>query len=94
MNQVPPWIPSGGGYPPEGTNSLALVSLFLAIGGVFTMGLTCLPAIICGHLSRRQIKATSERGAELALAGTVIGYIGVVVASIFWGFALLLFYNM
>jgi len=46
----------------------------------FTMGLTAIPAVICGHVARRQMKTTAERGEGLATSGLVLGY----MAIIFW----------
>ncbi len=42
-----------------------------------------LAAIILGHRARRQIRETGEQGDGMALAGLVLGYIGI-------GFTLLL----
>lgn len=52
------------------TNTLAIISLVLALVGVSLGG------IICGHLALGQIKRTGEAGHGLALAGTIIGYVG------------------
>jgi hypothetical protein len=65
-------------YPPapvRGTNSLAVVALVCGIGQFF-IGVTFIPAIICGHLARRRIRETGEGGDGLALAGLVLGYVG------------------
>ncbi len=37
-------------------------------------------AIVVGHLARREIRATGQRGAGLALAGMLIGYIIFVIS--------------
>ena len=51
-------------------------------------GVTCLPAVICGHLGRRKIKSNPTlRGPGMALAGLITGYIalslsfGIIVAT-------------
>jgi hypothetical protein len=63
-------------YPPAPpTNGLAIVALVCGIG-TFVVGLTCIPAIICGHIARRQIRRTGEQGDGLALAGLILGYVG------------------
>ncbi len=45
--------------------------------------LTGIPAIIMGHISRRQIRERGEQGDGMALAGLILGYIGVVLGIIF-----------
>ena len=50
-----------------------------------------LAAIITGHIALSQIKKTGEQGRGLAIAGLIIGYIGLVVGIIvviFWIVAL------
>jgi hypothetical protein len=47
----------------------------------FTFGLTAVPSIICGHLALARTR-TSERSSlakSVALAGLVIGYLGVAL---------------
>jgi uncharacterized membrane protein len=66
--------------PPAGTNSMAIASMVLGVAEFFTMGLTAIPAVICGHIARRQMKMTSQRGEGLATSGLVLGY----MAIIFW----------
>jgi uncharacterized protein YacL len=57
------------------TNVLAIVSLvsafFISIVGIIT-----------GHIALSQIKKTGEQGRGLAIAGLIIGYIGLVVGII------------
>jgi hypothetical protein len=66
-------------YPPAPpTNGLAIAALVCGAGG-FVIGLSFIPAIICGHLARRQIRQTGEQGAGLALAGLILGYVGIVL---------------
>lgn len=54
-------------------NVLAWVSLGLAIGFVVFGVLTSIPAIICGHIARSQIRRTGEQGAAAALTGPRAG---------------------
>ena len=69
-------------YPPAPpTNGLAIAALVCGVGGFF-IGLTFIPAIICGHLARRQIRQTGEQGAGLALAGIILGYVGVALFAV------------
>ena len=66
-------------YPPAPpTNGLAIAALVCGVGG-FVVGLSFIPAIICGHLARRQIRETGQQGAGLALAGLILGYVGIIL---------------
>ena len=67
--------------PPATTNSLARASLVLGVAEFFTMGLTAIPAIICGHMAKREMRQTGQRGDGLATSGLVLGYMAVI----FWG---------
>jgi hypothetical protein len=61
----PPYQQPYWGYPPpRPTNGLAVAVL------------TFIPAIVCGHLARAQIRRTGEAGGGLALAGLILGYVG------------------
>jgi len=67
--------------PPVTTNSLARASLVLGVAEFFTMGLTAIPAIICGHMAKKEMRQTGQRGDGLATSGLVLGYMAVI----FWG---------
>jgi hypothetical protein len=70
-----PYLP----YPPAPpTNGLAIASLVCGVG-TFVIGLSFIPAIICGHIARGQIRRTGEQGGGLALAGLILGYVGGVI---------------
>ena len=71
--------PPYAAYPPAPpTNGLAIAALVCGVGG-FVIGLSFIPAIICGHLARRQIRQTGEQGAGMALAGLILGYVGTAL---------------
>jgi hypothetical protein len=85
----PYYPPQGQPYPPyqqpylpypaaSRTNGLAIASLVCGVS-TFVVGLSFLPAIICGHIARRQIRRTGEQGDGLALAGLILGYVGGVL---------------
>ncbi|MFF2387720.1 DUF4190 domain-containing protein [Agromyces sp. NPDC058104] len=57
------------------TNVLAIVSLVSAF-------FISLVAVITGHIALSQIKKTGEQGRGLAIAGLILGYIGLVVGII------------
>jgi hypothetical protein len=71
------------------TNGLAIAALVCGVAQ-FAVGFTFIPAIICGHMARRQIRETGEGGDGMALAGLILGYIGgaLIVAAVL-GFLLL-----
>ncbi|WP_314148264.1 DUF4190 domain-containing protein [uncultured Leifsonia sp.] len=90
----PPAQPPSPPYPPQGyagqpypapygyaqaprTNTLAIVSLVSAF-------VVSIVAVITGHIALAQIRRTGEAGRGMALAGLIIGYVGV-------GFTVLVF---
>src|SRR5215831_6423894 len=60
-----------------GTNSLAITSLVCGIAQFMFGPLATIPAVVCGHVARSQIRRTGEQGAGLALAGLILGWVGV-----------------
>jgi uncharacterized membrane protein len=78
---LPAMYPMSMYQPPVTTNSLARASLVLGVAEFFTMGLTAIPAIICGHMAKREMRQTGQRGDGLATSGLVLGYMAVI----FWG---------
>lgn len=78
------WVPRGGvAAAAPRTNGLAIASLALSL--VWVYGLTSILGVIFGHVARRQIKASPEPqgGAGLALAGLIIGYLGLAGTALF-----------
>ncbi|MFF3564524.1 DUF1707 and DUF4190 domain-containing protein [Streptomyces sp. NPDC002574] len=67
-------IPRPRPAPPPGVNSKAIAALICGISAVF-LGLTALPAIVLGHLARREVRRTGEQGDGFALAGLILGYV-------------------
>jgi uncharacterized membrane protein len=49
----------------------------LSLVAVFVWFFGSLGAVICGHIALNQIKRTGEGGRNLALAGVIIGYVGL-----------------
>ena len=68
--------------PAAGTwNVLAIVSLVIAIVGFSWISLG---AVITGHIALNQLKQNpQQQGRGLALAGTIVGYIGIL-ATVVW----------
>lgn len=70
------------------TSGLAITSLILSLTGCLSLG-----GVICGHLARRQIRRDpSVTGNGLALAGLIIGYLGLVMTAGFIGLTAYGFY--
>ncbi len=63
---------------PGGRNRLAPVALVLAL-------LVPVAGAVLGHITLRQIAQTGEGGRGLALAATIIGWVGTVAWFAFWG---------
>lgn len=69
----PMYAPSGTGAGAGRTNTFAIVSLVASLVGAGII------AVIFGHLALGQIKRTGENGRGMALAGLIIGYVGLVL---------------
>ena len=73
-------MPYQGGYYPvvaTPTSGLAIGALICGIAEIFTLGFAAIPAVILGHLARQNIRRTGERGDGMAIAGLVLGYLGI-----------------
>ncbi|MHB1536124.1 MAG: DUF4190 domain-containing protein [Acidimicrobiales bacterium] len=77
-----PWTqPGAGGYwstgypPPQTTNGLAIASLVLGILWLWWIG--SILAVIFGHIALGQIRARNQSGRGLAIAGLILGWVGV-----------------
>jgi hypothetical protein len=72
------------------TNGLAIASLACGLAQFVVGPLATIPAIVFGHMARRQIKHTGQRGAGLALAGLILGWASALlclVALLGWAIA-------
>ena len=79
----PAWT-VGPAYPATRTNGLAIAAMICGIAqfvGFWLLG--TIPAIILGHMARKQIRQTGEQGSGMATAGLVLGYIGVALTALF-----------
>ena len=71
---------------PARTNALAIASLACGIGQLFLGPLSTFPAIVLGHMARREIRRTGESGNGMATAGLALGWAGfalLVLACLF-----------
>lgn len=65
------------------TNTLAIISLVASIAGIVILwGIGSVVGVICGHISLSQIKKTGEQGRGMAVAGLIVGYVGIALAVI------------
>lgn len=64
-------------------NVLAIVSLIASIAGfVFLPFIGSVAGVITGHISLRQLRTSGEGGRGMAIAGTVVGWVGVALSVI------------
>jgi hypothetical protein len=75
QNPTPPYgAYQGGGYAPGQEPRYNVLAITSFISSFFIS----LVAVITGHMALGQIKRTGEKGRGLALAGLIIGYVGIV----------------
>jgi hypothetical protein len=73
-------VPYAPGYYPQGptpwsNNGMAIASLVLAI--LWLGGIGSILGVVFGHVARRQLARRPQRGGGLAIAGLIIGYLGI-----------------
>lgn len=74
------------------TNAMAIISLVLGVLGlVLFFGVASIPAVILGHIARRQIRQRDEDGDGIALAGLILGWIGIGLILLVIGFFVVVF---
>lgn len=72
----PPYGHGGYAYaPPRSTNGFAIASMVLGILWIYWIG--SILALIFGYVARNQIRAGNQQGDGMAIAGIVLGWIGV-----------------
>jgi type II secretory pathway pseudopilin PulG len=67
------------------TSALAVWSMILGIMSFLCFGfLAGIPAVICGHMARSKIRQSQGTltGGGMALAGLILGYIGIVITTL------------
>lgn len=78
---VPPYGSPHGYYPypvyppPRPTNGMAVASMVLGILWLYWVG--SILAVIFGYIARKQIRERGESGGGMAVAGIVLGWVGV-----------------
>lgn len=83
----PPWA-TYPVQPSRATNGMAIASLVLGILWLYWLG--SILALIFGYIARRQIRQRNEAGDGIALAGIVLGWVGVGVGVVVLVVALIL----
>lgn len=76
----PPSAYGGYGYAaPQKSNVLSIISMISSIAGFIWIlpFLGSVAGVIMGHISLGQIKRTGEKGRGMALAGIIVGYVGL-----------------
>jgi hypothetical protein len=68
-----PTVTTTSAPPTTSTNGFAIASFVTSLLGLSLLG------VIFGHVSLRKIPVTGEGGKGLAVAGLVIGYLGLAV---------------
>ncbi|MDA8968573.1 GYF domain-containing protein [Akkermansiaceae bacterium] len=82
--------------PAAPTSGLAIASMVCGILSIifcYVNALVGIPAVICGHMAMKRIKASQGQiaGQGMALAGLICGYIGIVLQLITIGFFVFIF---
>jgi hypothetical protein len=72
------------------TEPLAKVSIACAIVGLFTSGMSAVPAIVTGHLALARIRRTNDDGAGIAVTGLVLGYLELAFVALWFVLVILL----
>lgn len=68
-------------YPPaRQTNGMAIAAMVLGILWVYWVG--SILALVFGYLARAEIKRTGQGGDGMAIAGIVLGWVGIGVLSV------------
>ena len=77
----PPYGQQGYYQQPRSTNGFAIASLVLGILWIYWVG--SILALIFGYVARGQIRAGNQQGDGMAIAGIVLGWIGVGILLLF-----------
>jgi hypothetical protein len=68
--------------PPPAMNGLAIASLACGLAQFVFGPLPTIPAIVFGHVARKQIRSTGEQGGGMALAGLALGWAMLILALV------------
>ena len=79
--------PAPYGYPyapPQRTNGLAIASMVLGILWIYWIGSVL--ALVFGYIAQSQIRERGDAGGGMAVAGIVLGWVGVGFLALFFAF--------
>ncbi len=90
IQQPAPYLPPYGGPPgyypgaPVPNSGLAIASMVCGIAGYLTcyfVGILGIPAVICGHMALNRINSSPVpvAGRGMAIAGLILGYLGILI---------------
>ena len=78
-----PYPPYGAPVPAKPSDNKAIVSFVLSL--VWVGGLASIAAVILGHLSRSEARKQGRAPNGLALAGLILGYLGIAATALMVG---------
>lgn len=71
------------------TSPLAIASLAFSCLGALSLGILCIPGIICGSLAKAQVRRGEYSGQSLAQAGIIVGIavliLWISIPALFFG---------
>ena len=67
----------------DNLSPLARASFILGMLGFCGGALFGIPAIVCGHLARRRLRSSSQKGDGLAITGLILGYLSFIWTAFF-----------
>lgn len=83
-----PGMPPQPGYggQPQQTSVLGIISLVTGILGIFccTWFLFSIAATVLGFLAKKEIDEGKKTGRGMAMAGLILGIVGIVIGVVMW----------
>jgi Domain of unknown function (DUF4190) len=76
---------------PQGTNGLAIAALVISLVSLLFCGFTSIIGLILGLIAMRDTKRSGQDGFGIALAGTIIGAVPIVLWALYWLFFVVIF---
>jgi len=67
---------------PPRLSRLAVTALVCAAVAPCTLGISAVPAIVLGHMARRRVHRTGERGSDVATRALVFGWLAVLIGVV------------
>jgi Domain of unknown function (DUF4190) len=87
MSRTQPATREGPNYAPPATERTSRMAIWSLVLAILTLGgLGSLAGIVLGVAARRRIAMTGESGRGLAIAGTIVGVITLLLAIGYWAF--------